>query len=885
MSQLARLRAAQGFVEAQRKAEEQDAFDVNSAYSDVVSYTSLDEELFATMVGEDTFAKKHGIYFTHEKNLEKDKDGLTAYDKLDDYEMPGYEPGRFKIIKNVDDAQGLMSSRATNVTFNDKATGEAEIGKVARNGILIDSTTGQIHALNETRRGIFPFTLFRDNDPESPVLFTTGEGLYQTLNEALRDNIKVNPNSDLIIQARAEFKGRKEGKEISKVGTEDDQGAPVRFNDVLNNIDADVESNNTSSFEGLQAKSELWPIIQDAIDSAQEEEKKKKEEANKVFTERDKFGAVPKEDVINANQRGKLEFGTVDTSKAKYGEILDLANDIITNFEAGTPLATTYDDKDILEGFRSRSVVENNRGYNSFDSRIGAVIDLPRLNARIEELEEKPDGYTETGTSPYGYGFSRNPFTLQANTYTMTKAEMLTEVRADKVRAEKAMYDFASYVKGELVRDDLNIREVAFTEPRKRITDELERKRALLANDNITGVLREKTEKEVEALESRLTTLDEKYPELSQQYNLPPNVDKVEEMPTFKLPTKEDGSYDPEAVTQYLIDNEDEIRELIGQDTMDKVAAAFIKYGVTAERPDFRRLPFYDPELDLSASEIALGTATMAANRGTGTSFGDVYNRTWNSIVSGDPNLDPVEKYKLNRGTQIYNIQYEETALAGLRAAQADGNEVLVDAHNTFMQYINGDKQVNLYRTYDGENTDTFMSPLTADGGAARANFNGLLADLKVKGSYYGTPIMLDERGKLVHPNPNLQGLTSPLNSAAHSAMKLIVGDVLLAMAVRHGDKEKGGFFGLFSGRDNIDAGLMTSIVNNTQVVVKVGPGGKPMIDKFIFDDGTGTQYTATLPNRAFTALIPDPQDRALILNMIPQENIKGTAFNYLEIE
>ena len=101
MSQLARLRAAQGFVEAQRKAEEQDAFDVNSAYSDVVSYTSLDEELFATMVGEDKFAEKHGIYFTHQKNLEKDKQGLTAYDKLDDYEMPGYEPGRFKIIKNV----------------------------------------------------------------------------------------------------------------------------------------------------------------------------------------------------------------------------------------------------------------------------------------------------------------------------------------------------------------------------------------------------------------------------------------------------------------------------------------------------------------------------------------------------------------------------------------------------------------------------------------------------------------------------------------------------------------------------------------------------------------------------------------------------------------
>ena len=279
MSQLARLRAAQSFVDSQRKAEEQDAFDANAAYSDVVSYTDLgDGDVFATMVGEDNFAKKHGIYFSHQKNLEK-----GAYDKLDDYEVKGYEPGRFKIIKNVDDAQGLMSSRATNVSFNDKATGEVEIGKVARNGILIDSNTGQIHALNETRRGIFPFTLFRDNDPESPVLFTTGEGLYQTLNEALTDNIKMNPNRDFIVQARAELQGRKEGNELNV----DDPGDAVKFKDVLRSTDTDVENGTISAFEGLQAKSELWPIIQDAIDSAQEQERNKKQEVQTPPTERE----------------------------------------------------------------------------------------------------------------------------------------------------------------------------------------------------------------------------------------------------------------------------------------------------------------------------------------------------------------------------------------------------------------------------------------------------------------------------------------------------------------------------------------------------------------------------------------------------------------------
>ena len=471
MSQLARLRAAQSFVEAQRKAEEQDAFDVNSAYSDVVSYTSLDEELFATMVGEDKFAEKHGIYFTHQKNIEK-----GAYDKLDDYEMPGYEAGRFKIIKNVDDAQGLMSSRATNVSFNDKATGEVEIGKVARNGILIDSETGQIHALNETRRGRFPFTLFRDNDPESPVLFTTGEGLYQTLNEALRDNIKVNPNADFIVQARAELEGAKEGQKISKVGTEDDQGAPVRFNDVLNNIDADVESGTTSSFEGLQAKSELWPIIQEAIDAAHEEEKNKQEEAQKPPTQRDMFGQVGKETVINQGDRSKLPFGTVDTSQQKYSDTLDLANEIITAYESGNPLATTTQDVDALSVFRSGNAMENNKSYyKSFDTRLGAqsMINIPLLERQIAELEAQDDNYTETRVDPYGGGFVANPITLEKDTYTVTKAQLLAEARGKKAIAEKAIYEYAVYAKDNLIKDDLNLRNVGYEQPREKLVTQI----------------------------------------------------------------------------------------------------------------------------------------------------------------------------------------------------------------------------------------------------------------------------------------------------------------------------------------------------------------------------------------------------------------------------
>lgn len=907
MSQLARLRAAQSFVAGQREQETVDAFDVNTAYSDVVSYTNLDEEVFATMVGEDKFAEKHGIYFSHQKNLEK-----GAYDKLEDFAAPGVEAGRFKIIKDVDDAMGVMNSRATNVSFNDKTSGEVEIGKMAKNGILIDVNTGQIHALNETKNGIFPFTLFRDNDPESPVLFTTGEGLYQTLNEGLRDNIKKDRNIDLVVQARAEKnaieeaykekpaydedgnvkvdeKGNPITTRISPAGTEEDQGAPIRFQEVLSNIDTDVENGTITAFEGLQAKSELWPEIQAAIDAAYEQDKQEKEDASKPPTDREMFGQVDKETVISQGNRSELEYGTVNTSQAKYGSTLDLANEIITAYESGNPLATTAMDIEALDVFRSGNAMENNRSYyKTFDTRLGAksFINIPAINQRIAELEGQADDYTQTRVNPYGGGFTANPITLEVDTYTVDKASLLAEARSQKIIAEKAIYEYASYAKDMLYRDDEDLREAGYEKPRRNLQLEINRKNSLLANDNITQDLRDKTEKELEELTNKINRLDENNPVLSRQYVLPPNVDKVDEMPTFKLPTKEDGSYDDAAVMNYIKDNQDDLQALIGQETMDKVSSAFIKYNVTPENADFHKLPFYDPELNLSANEIALSVATMAARNGTGTTYADVYMRTFNAIMTGDPFISPKEKYELNRGTATYNIQFEQSAMAAIRTAQKNGDNRMVDVLNGYMEYINGDKRVDLLKNYKGENVDEFMDPLTADGGTARANFNGLMAQLEIDGSYYGTPIQLDGNGRLIHPDPQLRGTGSPvLNSSAQSATELITGDILLALAIRHGNREKGGFFGLFSGRDSIDKGVLSSIVNNTQVVVKAGPGGKPVINKLIFDDGTGVPYEVVLPNRALSSLVPDPRKRAIMMNVIPQGNIRGTSFNYLELE
>ena len=46
----------------------------------------------------------------------------------------------------------------------------------------------------------------------------------------------------------------------------------------------------------------------------------------------------------------------------------------------------------------------------------------------------------------------------------------------------------------------------------------------------------------------------------------------------------------------YIKDNQDDLQALIGQETMDKVSSAFIKYNVTPDNADFHKLPY--PQLN-----------------------------------------------------------------------------------------------------------------------------------------------------------------------------------------------------------------------------------------------------------------------------------------------
>ena len=85
----------------------------------------------------------------------------------------------------------------------------------------------------------------------------------------------------------------------------------------------------------------------------------------------------------------------------------------------------------------------------------------------------------------------------------------------------------------------------------------------------------------------------------------------------------------------------------------------------------------------------------------------------------------------------------------------------------------------------------------------------------------------------------------------------------------------------IFSGRDRLPPGTVSSLMHTARANVKLDKNGDPYIDKLTFEDPNEVQYINTLPAEEFRRAFPDPQDRRTILALIPE--VVGTAGLYVD--
>ena len=874
-SVLSRLSAATSLADRQAELKKEEADDINTIYNDYVTYTEIGDGVYGTM-NQENFYRQHGLKFEHTRLDDKGKE-ITVYPggmQPEDYDA--LEPYKNGVMSQTDPTKHkfyfIKNSSSSMVSYNDVETGENKRGVPV--GVLIDRDTHQIHALNKTEKGIFPFNRFRNNDPTTPILFTDAEGAYKTFNLALSNNMEAGPDAEKLVDVRARL-------QLAKLADKDGDGK-VDFKNVFKSMDADVENNLLTPGEALELNNELWTPLQEAIDARQDEEAYNKlTEDDTLFdrvpAKKDTFGRVSKETIIASGDRQKLPYGTSDTSQAKYGVSLEAASEIITAFESGFPLETSQLDIDILQKGLLHAY-GSDLNYNAYTNvGPGAAPDITALTEEIKDLEGRdPNEVIAGSTRPMNpiTGTTSTVTGLQTSPRDTTVGARLANLRGEKVMAEKAAYDYSIYVRDKILEDDAELQRVGFNEPRARIVKNIEDTTDKLNNPKISSTVKESLQEKLEGYQSELEQLDSRYPVLAAQFKLPENSTTVEEIPTLKLPTNEDGSLKSDAeVFKYVVDNEAQIRELLTADTYNKIAAGLIKYGVTGTDPNLNKLPYYDPDIDLSLFEAVLGVTVQSSDK---TTFDVALEQNFNLAFAGEPFISPSQKYNINKGVAEFNLEYIETIRANNALLRQKGMEFAAEKNEEFQAYIDGDKAINLYKNFDNLNRIQIQSAYTANAGEAARNYRGLINKISVSGGVNGTPT------KVIIENGKYQ-FYPPLGTGAKNALKYATGDMLLSLAIRHGKTEKGGVFGtrFLSGRNRIDNTSIGSVMHKTKAVAKLDRNGDPYIEKFTFTDPTGTQYTSVLTAEAFREAFPDPEMRQIVLALVPE--VIGSANLYVE--
>ena len=534
--------------------------------------------------------------------------------------------------------------------------------------------------------------------------------------------------------------------QLAELADKDGDGK-VDFKNVFKSMDTDVENNLLTPGEALELNNELWTPLQEAIDAKQDEEAYNKLTDDDTLLDRvpakeDTFGQVNKETIVASGDRRELARGTSNTAQAKYGVSLEAASEIITAFESGSPLETSQLDIDILQnGLFPRAYGEdvNYNAYSNVNAGMSAP-DITALNEEIKDLEGRDPNEIIAGPR------SRNLITGTSSTITgartpttdITVGAKLAKLRGDKVIAEKAAYDYATYVRDKILEDDAELQRVGFNEPRARIVKNIENTTARLNNPKTSNTVRESLQEELEGYQSELEQLESRYPALAAQFKLPENSTTVEEIPTLKLPTNEDGSLKSDAeVFKYVVDNEAQIRELLTANTYDKIAAGLIKYGVTGTDPNLNKLPYYDPDIDLSLFEAVLGVTVQSSDQ---TTFDVALEQNFNLAFAGEPFISPSQKFNINKGVAEFNLEYIETTRANSALLRQQGMEYAAEKNEEFQAYIDGDKAIDLYKNFDNKNKFQIQSAYTANAGEAAKNYRGLHNKISVSGGVNGAP-------------------------------------------------------------------------------------------------------------------------------------------------
>mgnify|MGYP003121331386 CR=1 FL=1 len=579
MSALTRLSAASRLADRQADLKREEADDINTIYSDYVTYTKIGDGVYGTM-DYDNFYRQHGLKFEYTKLNDKgeeitvNKGGMQAedYDALEPYKngvMSQNDPTKHKFyfIKNMDDALQLMDSSSSIVSYNDVESGRNERGIPV--GVLIDRDTGQIHALNKNKRGgIAPFNIFRNNDPTTPILFTDAEGAYKTFNLALTKNLEAGSKSDILPDIRA------------RLQLEEQRRDSVNFNDVFKQFDDDVDNNLLTPGEALELNNELWTPLQEAIDAKQDEEIYNRITENDTLFDRvdssipKAFGSVDKETIIARGDRGSLPTGTSNTSMGQYRQSLSLANEIIGAYENNMPLETNISDVKLLEQGLYPEAYGGDINYEGFTTN-GPPPNITTLTSEIADLEQRDPNEVIPGTrsrsmvTGTSLTITGRPTDLEGET---TVGQLLAEKRAEKSRAEKDIYDYAQYVKDKIIEDDEALRRVGFTQPKTNLETQIKNIQAQLDNPKVPEQRKVGLRADLENLENDLNTLNRQNPILSgvnvspaaaQNVNLSPVMNSIDKL------TMAESSNNPDALWKQSQNNEFDFKAT--ESTMDQV--------------------------------------------------------------------------------------------------------------------------------------------------------------------------------------------------------------------------------------------------------------------------------------------------------------------------